>query len=88
MAVGILGQLDWKHAFGMPPVEPDPQVLAEMAERRANTTATYIDERRNLTRNLVMLVFALSGLLATTGIIRQGQEQQKAAQTVMQQTQN
>lgn len=75
-------QLDWRNALGMPPTEPDPKIEAAIAELRANTTVTYIDEKRNLTRNLVMLVVALSGLLATTGIIKQGQEQQQKAQVV------
>lgn len=82
MAVGILEQFDWKNALGMPPIEPDPKVEVALAELRANTTQTHIDEKRNLTRNLVMLMFTLSGLLATTGIIRQGQEQQKDKQVV------
>lgn len=75
-------QLDWRNALGMPPVEPDSKLEAAMAELRADTTQTHIDEKRNLTRNLVMLGFALGGLLATTGIIKQGQEQQQKAQVV------
>ncbi|MBI4995053.1 hypothetical protein HZC21_05460 [Candidatus Peregrinibacteria bacterium] len=70
--------LDWANAFGVPPPAPNPEMEKAMVKLRENTTTTHIDSRRNLTRNLVMLAIALSGLLAITNIIRQDQEQQKA----------
>lgn len=58
--------LDWENAFGVPPVEPVPQL--------SDITQQYLDSKRNRFRNLVLLMVSLSGLLAINGIIKQGSE--------------